>query len=369
MIDTMRDALDRLRRREDLDATTMTLVMREIMAGACDPAQTGALLMGLATKGESTAEIVGAARAMREAVVPVVCKRTDLLDTCGTGGSGVPRFNVSTAVAIAASACGVAVAKHGNRAATSTSGSADVLEHLGVSLETPPEIVAEMIDEIGLGFLFAQALHPAMRHAAGPRRALGFRTLFNLLGPLCNPAGATRQLLGVHDPARCRDLAAALAELGSTRVLVVHGFRAGVAAAPTGPAGIDDASTEGDTLVWQWHKGALSEHVVRPADAGLPTVAIADLHDDHPLGNAGALLRLVEGEPGPYRTAVQWSGALALLAASDGDWGDLPGFAADIAAVLDDGRARSRLADLVGRSHDRPAGADRLAVPAKPDRP
>ena len=354
MSEVVRAALEQLRRREDLEAAGMAAVMREIMTGACDPAQIGALLMGLAAKGECTAEIVGAARALREAVVPVVCTRGDLLDTCGTGGSKVPRFNVSTAVAIAVSACGVAVAKHGNRAASSPCGSADVLENLGVSLEAPPQVVAAMIDEIGLGFLFAPALHPAMHHAAGPRRALGFRTLFNLLGPLCNPAGATRQLLGVHDPARCRDLAAALGELGSVRVLVVHGFGAGVPARAGSPAGIDDASTEGETLVWQWHQGALTEHVVRPADAGLPEVAFADLHDDHPMGNAGALLRLVEGEQGPYRTAVQWSGALALLAAGSGDWSDLPSYARHVGEVLDDGRARSQLAELVGRSQERP---------------
>lgn len=352
MTEAMQVALERLRRREDLDADATAAVMRDIMADRCDAAQIGALLMGLAAKRECLAEIVGAARAMREEVVRIPCTRTGLLDTCGTGGSGVPRFNVSTAVAIVVSACGVPVAKHGNRAASSKCGSADVLENLGVSLQTPPSVVGAMIDEIGLGFLFAQALHPAMRHAAGPRRALGFRTLFNLLGPLCNPAFATRQLLGVHDPSRCRDLAAALGELGSERVLVVHGFRSGVVAHPTSPAGIDDASTEGETLVWEWRAGTLGEHVVRPADAGLPEVPIAALHDDHPLGNAGALLRLLDGEPGPYRTAVEYSGALALLAGRDADWGDLPSFAREIGAAIDDGRARSRLADLVGRSHD-----------------
>jgi len=353
MTDAMHAALDRLRRREDLDADAMAAVMRDIMADQCDAAQIGALLMGLASKRECLAEIVGAARAMREAVVRIPCTRTGLLDTCGTGGSGVPRYNVSTAVAIIASACDVPVAKHGNRAASSKCGSADVLENLGVSMETPPEIVGAMIDEFGLGFLFAQALHPAMRHAAGPRRALGFRTVFNLLGPLCNPAGATRQLLGVHDPARCRDLAAALGELGSERVLVVHGFRSGVVAGPASAAGIDDASTEGDSLVWQWYRGTLTERVLRPADAGLTEVPISALHDDHPHGNAGALLRLFDGDPGPYRTAVQYSGALALLAGRDGDWADLPIFAQEIGAAIDDGRARSRLADLVGRSHDR----------------
>lgn len=351
----MRAALAALVRGEHLDRAQMAACMRELVAGDCEPAQIGALLLGLAARGEHIDEIVGAVTALREAVVPVPCTRTDLLDTCGTGGSGIPRCNVSTAVAIAVSACGVAVAKHGNRAATSTSGSADVLECLGVDLAAPPEVVARSIDRFGIGFCFAPALHPAMRHAAGARRALGVRTLFNLIGPLCNPARATRQILGVYDPSRCRDLARALGELGSTRVLVVHGFRAGTAAADGGSAGIDDVSCEGETLVWQLYRGVLERRVIRPGDAELPEVALDELAGGDPQHNANALLRVLEGAPGAYRTAVQYGGALALLAAGDGDFGDLPAYARQIAAVLDDGRARARLADLVAASHDRPA--------------
>ena len=350
----MRGALATLARGESLARDSIAAAMRELIAGECDAAQIGALLMGLAARREHIEEIVGAAIAMREALVPVPCTRPDLLDTCGTGGSGIARRNVSTAVAIAVSACGVAVAKHGNRAASSRSGSADVLELLGVDLAAPPETVARSIDRHGLGFCFAPALHPAMKHAAPVRRALGFRTLFNLLGPLCNPARATRQLLGVYDPSRCRDLAAALGELGSTRVLVVHGFLAGVSAEDGNPAGIDDLSGEGETLVWQSHAGELSRRVLVPADAELPGFALADLAGEDPLPNAEALLRLLDGEPGPYRTAVQYAGALALVAAGEGDFGDLPANARRIAAVLDDGSARSRLADLVAASHDRP---------------
>ncbi|HWB74858.1 MAG TPA: anthranilate phosphoribosyltransferase [Nannocystaceae bacterium] len=350
----MREALSLLARGEPIGRDRITAAMRELIAGACDPAQIGALLMGLAARREHIDEIVGAAIAMREASIPVPSTRVDLLDTCGTGGSGIARRNVSTAVAIAVSACGVAVAKHGNRAASSTSGSADVLELLGVDLGAPPETVGASIDAHGIGFCFAPALHPAMKHAAGVRRALGFRTLFNLLGPLCNPARATRQLLGVYDPSRCRDLAAALGQLGSTRVLVVHGFLAGVSAEDGARAGIDDLSCEGETLVWQWHRGELSRRVLRPADAELPEVPIADLAGEDPLRNAEALLRVLDGDPGPYRTAVQYGGALALVAAGEGDFADLPAHARRIAAVLDDGSARSRLADLVAKSHDRP---------------
>jgi anthranilate phosphoribosyltransferase len=348
----MRASLAALTRGEHLGRAQMAASMRELIAGDCDAAQIGALLLGLAAKREHIDEIVGAVTAIREALVPVPCRRTDLLDTCGTGGSGIARRNVSTAVAIAVSACGVPVAKHGNRAASSTSGSADVLECLGLDLDAPPELVGASIDRFGLGFCFAPALHPAMRHAAGPRRALGVPTLFNLLGPLCNPALATRQLLGVYDPSRCRDLALALGELGSTRVLVVHGFLAGISADEGAPAGIDDVSCDGETLVWQLHEGELERRVLRPADLELPEVPLSELAGDDPMRNAEALLRVLDGEPGAYRTAVQYSGALALLAAGSGGFGDLPGYARRIAGVLDDGRARSRLADLLAASHD-----------------
>jgi len=357
----MRHALARLARAEDLPRDEIAAVFREIMAGACEPAQIGALLLGLACKGERIEEIVGAATAMREAVIPVPVAAERVLDTCGTGGSGVPRRNVSTAAAIAVAACGVKVAKHGNRSAGSPCGSADVLEALGVELRAAPARVGEMIDRIGIGFLFAPALHPAMKHAASVRHALGVRTIFNLLGPLTNPAAARRQLCGVFDPRRCRDLAAALGELGSERVLVVHGFRAGVTADEAAIAGIDDASPEGATLVWELHDGALHRRIVTPEDAGLHRVPLADLAGEDPRSNAEAVLRLFEGEPGPYRTAVQLSGALALLAASEAGWDELPALAERIAAVLDDGSARSVLADLVAASHhglDGVAGGD-----------
>lgn len=365
-------ALTRLRQREDLDPDTMAAAMAEIMAGVADASQIGGLLMGLAVKGESAAEIVGAARAMRSACVPVVTQRQQLLDTCGTGGSGVARPNVSTAVAITVAACGVAVAKHGNRAVTGTCGSADVLEHLGVALDATPAGLGAMLDEIGLAFLFAPALHPALRHAAPVRRALGVRTLFNLLGPLCNPAGATRQLLGVYDPARCRELALASADLGSTRVIVVHGFREGVTADERAPAGIDDASVEGETLVWELRSGEVTRRVVHPRDAGLDPVSLAALGerlvDLGPAANAEAVLELFEGKPGPYRAAVQWSGALALLAAGDADWSELPGFARQIGDALDDGRARSMLADL-GACSEQWSAARSHAIDHPPEPP
>lgn len=352
----MRAGLAELAAGRTLDRGAIEAIFDEIMAGACDPAQIGALLMGLAIRGETPEQIVGAAAAMRRAVVPIAHGHPEVLDTCGTGGSGIARRNVSTAVALAVAACGVPVAKHGNRGATSPSGSADVLEALGVNVAASPSQVRRCLDEVGVGFLFAPALHPAMKHAMGPRRALGVRTLFNLLGPLTNPAGATRQLLGVFDPRRCEPVARALGALGSRRVLVVHGFEAGVAAAADAPPGIDDLSPEGESLVVEHHArgagaGALRTWVVAPEDAGLPRVPLAEIAGGSPEENAEALAALVDGAPGPYRTAVQYSGALALVAAGDGDRSALPEHAAAVGRVLDDGSVRRILDALVRESH------------------
>ena len=349
-VPAMRAALAALAAKQDLRRDAMMAVVREIMAGACDPAQVGALLMGLAIKGETMDEIVGAAAAMREAVIPVPTAGRSVIDTCGTGGSGVARRNVSTAVALAVAACGVFVAKHGNRGLSSPTGSADVLEQLGVNITAGPEVVARCIERVGVGFLFAPGLHPAMKHAMGPRRALGVRTIFNLLGPLTNPAGATRQLLGVFDPRRTEALAGALGALGSTRVLVVHGFRAGVSAGPAQPWGIDDVSPEGETLVAELRDGVVDRWVMTPEMAGLPRVPLAALAGENPAKNARALREVLEGEPGAFRTAVQLIGAAALLAAGEQGRDRLPELAARIGAALDDGRALAVLQGLVAAS-------------------
>lgn len=346
----MREGLRALSAKEPLGAELAADIFREIMAGACEPAQIGALLMGLSLRGETIEEISGAAMAMREAATGVPTTREDLIDTCGTGGSGIPRRNVSTAVAIVAAACGVAVAKHGNRAASSRSGSADVLEALGVDIGAGPEQVGRCVDELGVGFLFARALHPAMKHAAPVRSALGVRTIFNLLGPLTNPAGARRQVMGVFDPTRCRDLAAVLGRLGSERVFVVHGFRRGVPAAPSSPPGIDDLSVEGESLVSELRSGEIFDHVLRPGDAGLDECDLSDLAGGDASDNAQALLALLDGAPGAYRMAVQYSGALALLVAGDEPLDRLPALATRVGAVLDDGSARRVLDRLVETS-------------------
>ena len=345
----IRAGLAALVRDEAIDRAAALAIFREIVAGAADPAQIGALLLGLAIRGERAEVIAGAVAAMREAVIRVPC-RADAIDTCGTGGSGIARRNVSTAVALAVAACGVPVAKHGNRGISSPSGSADVLAQLGVDITAGPEVVARCVDQVGVGFLFAPGLHPAMKHAAGPRRELGLRTIFNLIGPMTNPAGVRRQVLGVYDPRRCAAMAAALGDLGSERVFVVHGFFAGQPAAEQGRAGIDDLSTEGESLVVEWRRGELHSHVLRPELAGLPMTPIRALAGEDPAGNAAALARVLDGEPGAYRAAVQYSGALALLVAGDGELSELPALAARIGAVLDDGSARRVLADLVACS-------------------
>lgn len=348
---SMRLGLQRLARRESIGAELSASIFAEIMNGQCEPAQIGALLMGLCVVGETVEEITGAARAMRAAAVRIESARTPLIDTCGTGGSGVSRRNVSTAVALAAAACGVAVAKHGNRAASSRSGSADVLEALGVNIAASAGTVARCIDEVGVGFLFARALHPAMKHAAPVRTALGVRTIFNLLGPLTNPAGARRQLMGVYDPRRCRDVAQVLGRLGSERVFVVHGFRRGTPASASATAGIDDLSPEGESLAVELHRGEIFEHVLRPADAGLPEHDLSALVGGDAGENAAALRGLLDGEKGAYRTAVEYSGALSLLVAGDAPLGELPAMARRIGIVLDDGSARDVLRRLVEASH------------------
>jgi len=339
---------------QDLSRETMTSIVREIMAGGATPAQVGGLLVGLAAKGETLEEIVGAAAAMREAVIPIATSRTPLVDTCGTGGSGIARRNVSTATALVLAACGVGTAKHGNRGISSKCGSADVLAALGVDITASPERVAACIDEVGVGFLFAPSLHPAMRHAAGPRRELGIRTIFNLLGPLTNPAGVRRQVVGVYDPRRCADLAGALGALGSERVFVVHGLRSGAEPTTAAAPGIDDLSTEGPSLVAEYRDGEVRTHVLRAADAGLNEHPWAELAGEDAAGNAAALRRLLGGEAGAYRAAVQLSGALALLVAGDGELSELPEKAAEIGAAIDSGAALAVLERLVACSRGTP---------------
>src|ERR671931_2127682 len=261
--------------------------MAEMMAGEATPAQIGGLLVALRVKGETPEEIAGFAEEIRERALPVRATRDDLVDTAGTGGDGMRTINISTAAALVAAAAGAGVAKHGNRAVSSASGSADVLEALGFRLELPPERIERSIDELGFGFLFAPTHHPAMRHAAPVRRELAARTVFNVLGPLTNPAGARAQVVGVYAPSLVRTIAEVLAQLGARRAFVVHGA-----------GGIDELSPAGPNFVCEVVDGRVREREIDPLDLGLPRCDTAELRGGSPAENAAAIRAVFAGENG-----------------------------------------------------------------------
>jgi anthranilate phosphoribosyltransferase len=314
-------------------------LMGAIMDGEETPAQIAGFLVALRTKGETADEIAGFAEAMRAHVIPVTPQRSPVIDIVGTGGDGAGTFNISTAAALVAAAAGAAVAKHGNRAVSSASGSADVLEALGFRLEQPPERIARSIDELGFGFIFAPAHHPGFRHAAPVRKELGTRTVFNVLGPLTNPAGARAQIVGVYSEELVPVIAEVLCRLGTRRAFVVHGA-----------GGIDELSPAGQNLVGEVADGATSVRTIDPADLGVARCAPGDLRGGSPSDNAAAIVAILAGEEGPRRDAVLLNAAGAIAAA---------GHAADLAeglAVASDaetsGAARERLDALVAFSQD-----------------
>ncbi len=318
----------------DLDRAKMRAVMEQIMSGQATDAQIGAFLVALRIKGETIDEIAGGAEVMREKATPIVTARPDLIDTCGTGGDDSGTFNISTTVAFVACGAGLAVAKHGTRSISSQCGSSDVLTALGVNVEAAPEKVGECIDEVGIGFLFAIALHGAMKHAVGPRRELATRTVFNILGPLTNPAGAKRQLLGVFDGALTEALAGVLRELGSDQALVVHGSD-----------GLDEITLTGPTQVSELRNGHVSTRQIHPGDFGLQTVPAEALKGGDADHNARILRGVLDGEEGPQRDVVLLNSAAAMV---------VGGLAEDITAGLevaresiDSGKARQALDRLV----------------------
>jgi anthranilate phosphoribosyltransferase len=296
--------LDKLRRHEDLSTDEAARAMGEIMDGKAEPAQIAGLLMALALKGEKPAEVVGLARAMRERALPLPSSIGEAFDTCGTGGDGAHTFNVSTAVAFVIAGAGVRVAKHGNRAASSKCGSADVLEALNIGLAVTPDTVVAATMAANLGFFFAQAWHPSMRHAAPTRRALGVRTAFNLLGPLTNPARPRRQIVGVSRPEHTELLACALGQLGSDRAWVVHGAD-----------GLDELSTTGHSKVSEYRNGAVRTFYVHPSDVGLPVATIADLSGGSAAENAALIESVLGGATGPRTDVVLFNAAAGLLVA------------------------------------------------------
>jgi anthranilate phosphoribosyltransferase len=325
--------LEKIRRHEDLSADEAAGAMGAIMDGQAQPAHIAGLLMALALKGERPAEMVGFAEAMRKRAVALPAVVDDVFDTCGTGGDGQQTFNVSTAAALVVAGAGVKVAKHGNRAASSRCGSADVFEALGVKLDAPPERVAQALDEAGLAFFFAPAWHPSMRHAGPTRRELGVRTAFNLLGPLTNPARPARQLVGVSRPEHTELLARTLGRLGSTRAWVVHGAD-----------GLDELSLSGHSKVSELRAGTVNTFYVHPSDVGLPLASVADLAGGTAAENAVLIERLLAGEAGPRRNIVLFNAGAALLVA--GAAGTLAEGVARAAESLDSGRARTVLARL-----------------------
>lgn len=308
--------------------------MEQIMDGRATQAQIAGLLTALKLKGETTSEITGFARVMRSKATQVPSRHPLLVDTCGTGGDGANTFNVSTTAALVLAGAGVKVAKHGNRSVSSRCGSADVLEALGVNLDLEPDEVAACLDEVGMAFLYAPALHGAMKFAAGPRRELGFRTVFNILGPLTNPAGARAQVLGVYSPTLVHVMAEVLLRLGAERAFVVHGA-----------GGLDEMSPVGPTIVGEVNNGSIKEYTVNPLDYGFRQAAAEHLAGGSPEENAVIVRRILEGETGHRRDAVLMNAALGLMAS---------GLAHDFAAGLelaarsiDQGSAREKLQSMI----------------------
>jgi anthranilate phosphoribosyltransferase len=330
-------ALQRLLDGHDLTRDEARAVMDAIMGGEATPAQIGGFLVALRLKGETADEIAGCAEAMREHVLSVHPQRDDLVDTAGTGGDGANTYNISTAAALVAAAAGAGVAKHGNRAASSATGAADVLEALGFTLELPRGRIEQSIDELGFGFLFAQAHHPAMRHAAPVRRELATRTVFNVLGPLTNPAGARAQLVGVYSPSIVRTIADALVRLGARRAYVVHGA-----------GGIDELSPTGPNLVCEVVNGTVREYELDPTSLGIPRADVAELRGGGPAHNARALREVLEGGNGGHRSAVLLNAAGAIAAGGHAD--NLREGLEAAREAIDSGAAATRLDELVAFS-------------------
>ncbi|MBI4512330.1 MAG: anthranilate phosphoribosyltransferase [Deltaproteobacteria bacterium] len=324
-------AISRVIARRDLTSEEIAEVMGRIMDGEATPAQIGGFLVGLRMKGETPAEIAGAARAMRARATPIRCPEPErAVDTCGTGGDGAGTVNVSTLAAIVVAACGVRVAKHGNRALSSRAGSADVLEALGVNITASVPVLERCMAEANIAFLFAPSFHSATRHAAGPRKELGTRTLFNLLGPLTNPAGVGAQVVGVFDASFCEPVASALGLLGARRAFVVHG-----------EGGLDEVAVRGKTLVSEWKDGEVKSYHVTPADFGMGEEDPAGLSGGDAAANALIARAVLGGQRGAPRTAVVLEAAVALLAA--GAVSDFAEGAHKAQGALDSGTALATL--------------------------
>ncbi len=344
----LKQAIEQMIAGRELSTTQAADAMRAIMTGQASEAEIGGFLVAMRMRAETPEQIEGFARVMRENCVPIRARSDDLVDTCGTGGDSLQTFNISTLAGIVAAGAGARVAKHGNRSVSSKCGSADVLNELGVNIGCNPQQVADCIDECGIGFLFAPNLHPAMKYAIGPRRSLGIRTVFNILGPLTNPAGASRQLLGVFAPELTDTLAATLGRLGSVHALVVHGLD-----------GIDELSTLGATRVSELRDGKPATYELTPEQFGLPRAKPEDIAGGEPAANAEIALSMLAGETGPRRDIVIYNAGAAIYvsghAATIGD-------GIRMAAESIDGGAASqvlhRLRELSGPNGEGDANVD-----------
>lgn len=334
----IREAISAATAGESLSVDDAITVMREVMEGEVTPAQLGSYLTALALKGETPEEIAGFATVMREKSLRVAVDGT-AIDTCGTGGDRKGTFNISTAAAFVVAGAGLTVAKHGNRAASGDCGSADVLEALGVRIELPPEAVERCLSEIGIGFMFAPAYHPAMRYAAPVRREIGIRTVFNVLGPMTNPAGVPCQLIGVGYPEVAEKMAEALRLFGTHHAIIVHS-----------DDGMDELSLGSDTAGWEVLDGEIRPYVVRPRDLGLPHATPDDLRGGDPAANAATMRDILSGSSGPIRDAVVLNSGAALVA------GDVANTLAEgiemAAASISDGRAAEKLDAMVSLTRD-----------------
>jgi anthranilate phosphoribosyltransferase len=352
--DMIKKAIAKVVERENLTEHEMIDVMNQIMSGECTPAQIGAFITALRMKGETIEEITGAARVMRDRATPIrVGKgvldidrddinidRETILDVVGTGGDGTNTFNISTTVSFVVSACGVKVAKHGNRSVSSACGSADVLEQLGINLDVAPETVENCIDRIGIGFLFAPALHGAMKHAIGPRREIGIRTIFNILGPLTNPAGADCQVMGVYRADLVEKLAGVLHKLGCKHGFVVHGSD-----------GMDEITLTGETLIAEVTQSSVTVSSVNPEQFGLTRCTMDMLKGGNAADNAIIVKTVLAGEAGPRRDIVLLNAAFALMAAGKAA---TPADGMKLAAeAIDSGRALRQVENLATLTNQR----------------
>ena len=333
----IKEAIAKVVEKQNLTMTETEGVMTEIMSGQATPSQIAAFLTALRMKGETALEIAGCARIMRANARRVQPKRTDVVDTCGTGGDASGTFNISTAVAFVAAGAGLGVAKHGNRSVSSKCGSADLMEALGVKIDLSPEQVAQCIDEVGIGFCFAPAFHPAMKYATPVRREIGLRTVFNVLGPLANPAWAKRQLIGVYSAELTEVLAEVLKNMGAERAFVVHG-----------DSGLDELSTTGPSRVSELRGGKIKTYELNPEPFGIPQANIEDLRGGTVEKNVGIMKSVLGGKPGPQRDIVLLNAAFVLIA---GGRAENPKEGLAIAEEsIDSGKALAKIGELARMS-------------------